>query len=145
MAPEMGLGSPDVDWRADIYALACVGYWLLTATPVFDLGSSPMQVLMDHIQKQPPSPSERTTASIPPALDYILLQCLSKDPNDRPQTMRELAERLAAVPLPEPWTQERARLWWLDNGSKATPEKIPALVTAQDLAILPHADQPQVN
>jgi serine/threonine-protein kinase len=145
MAPEMGLGSPDVDWRADIYALGCVGYWLLTAKPVFDLGSSPMQVLMDHIQKQPPSPSERTTASIPPALDYILLQCLSKDPNDRPQTMQDLAERLAGVPLPEPWNQERARRWWLDNGSKATPEKFPALVPAQDLAIAPLADQPQVN
>ncbi len=145
MAPEMGLGSPDVDWRADIYALACVGYWLLTAKPVFDLGSSPMQVLMDHIQKQPPSPSERTTAPIPPALDYILLRCLSKDPNDRPQTMQELAESLAGVPLPEPWTQERARRWWLDNGSKATPERIPALVPAQDLAIPPLADQPQVN
>src|SRR6478672_10800500 len=50
MAPEMGLGSPDVDWRADIYALGCVGYWLLTGKPVFDLASSPMQVLMDHIQ-----------------------------------------------------------------------------------------------
>jgi eukaryotic-like serine/threonine-protein kinase len=145
MAPEMGLGSPDVDWRADIYALGCVGYWLLTAKPVFDLGSSPMQVLMDHIQKQPPSPSERTTAPIPPALDYILLQCLSKDPNDRPQTMQELAENLAGVPLPEPWTQERARRWWLDNGSKSTPEKIPALVPAQDLAIAPLPDQPQVN
>jgi hypothetical protein len=104
-----------------------------------------MQVLMDHIQKQPPSPSERTTASIPPALDYILLQCLSKDPNDRPQTMQDLAERLAGVPLTDPWNQERARRWWLDNGSKATPEKIPALVPAQDLAIASLADQPQIN
>jgi serine/threonine-protein kinase len=145
MAPEMGLGSSDVDWRADIYALGCVGYWLLTAKPVFDLGSSPMQVLMDHIQKQPPSPSERTTAPIPPALDYILLRCLAKDPNDRPQTMQELAESLGRVPLPEPWTQERARRWWLDVGNKPAPEKIPALVPAHDLAIPSLADQPQVN
>ena len=56
---------------------------------------------MDHIQKQPPSPSERTTAQIPPALDAILLRCLSKDPNDRPQTMQDLAESLARVPLAE--------------------------------------------
>jgi serine/threonine-protein kinase len=145
MAPEMGLGSPDVDWRADIYALGCVGYWLLTARPVFDLGSSPMQVLMDHIQKQPLSPSERTDAHIPPALDNILLQCLSKDPNDRPQTMQELAESLARVPLDEPWTQERARRWWLDNGSKAAPEKLLSVVPAQDLAIAAPADQPQIN
>ena len=145
MAPEMGLGSPDVDWRADIYALGAVGYWLLTAKPVFDTGSSPMQVLMDHIQKQPPSHSERTTAQIPPALDEILLRCLSKDPNDRPQTMQDLAESLARVPLAEPWTQERARRWWLDNGSHATPEKLLSVVPAQDLAIAASADQPQVN
>ena len=145
MAPEMGLGSPDVDWRADIYALGAVGYWLLTAKPVFDIGSSPMQVLMDHIQKQPPSPSERTTAQIPPALDAILLRCLSKDPNDRPQTMQDLAESLARVPLAEPWTQERARRWWLDNGSHAAPEKLLSVVPAQDLAIAASADQPQVN
>jgi len=145
MAPEMGLGSPDVDWRADIYALGAVGYWLLTAKPVFDIGSSPMQVLMDHIQKQPPSPSERTTAQIPPALDAILLRCLSKDPNDRPQTMQDLAESLARVPLTEPWTQERARRWWLDNGSQAAPEKLLSVVPAQDLAIAASADQPQVN
>jgi serine/threonine protein kinase len=145
MAPEMGLSSPDVDWRADIYALGAVGYWLLTAKPVFDIGSSPMQVLMDHIQKQPPSPSERTTAQIPPALDDILLRCLSKDPNDRPQTMQDLAESLARVPLAEPWTQERARRWWLDNGSHAAPEKLLSVVPAQDLAIAASADQPQVN
>jgi serine/threonine-protein kinase len=142
MAPEMGLGNPDVDWRADIYALGCVGYWLLTAKPVFDLGSSPMQVLMDHIQKQPPSPSERTSAHIPPVLDAILLRCLSKDPHDRPQTMQDLAESLARVPLPKPWTEERARRWWLDNASKSAPEKLATLVPAQDLAIASPAERP---
>jgi serine/threonine-protein kinase len=142
MAPEMGLGNPDVDWRADIYALGCVGYWLLTAKPVFDIGSSPMQVLMDHIQKQPPAPSDRTAAHIPPALDFILLRCLSKDPHERPQTMQDLAESLARVPLDEPWTQERARRWWLDNGSKAVPEKLAAVAPAQDLAIAAPAELP---
>jgi len=144
MAPEMGLGNPDVDWRADIYALGCVGYWLLTARPVFDLASSPIQVLMDHIQKQPPAPSERTAAQIPPALDFILVQCLSKDPHERPQSMQDLAESLARVPLDEPWTQERARRWWLDNGSKAAPEKLTAVdaAPAQDLAIASPAERP---
>src|SRR5262249_39887961 len=118
MSPEMGLGNPDTDWRADIYALGCVGYWLLTSKPVFDSGSSPMQLVMDHIQKAPPRVSARTDARIPPELDDILLQCLSKDPNDRPQTMQDLAESLRLVPLESPWTPERARLWWLDNSGR---------------------------
>jgi hypothetical protein len=58
--------------------------------------------------------------------------------------MQELAEGLARVPLDEPWTQERARRWWLDNGSKATPEKLLSVLPAQDLAIAP-AEQPQIN
>jgi hypothetical protein len=142
MAPEMGLGNPDVDWRADIYALGCVGYWLLTGKPVFDIGGSPIQVLMDHIQKQPPAPSERTEARIPAALDFILLQCLSKDPHERPQTMQDLAESLARVPLDEPWTQERARRWWLDTGSKAATEKPAVAAPAQDLEIAAPAERP---
>jgi serine/threonine protein kinase len=118
ISPEMGLGNPDVDWRTDIYALGCVGYWLLTGKPVFDSGTSPMQALLDHIQKSPEAPSARAGGPIPPELDLILLQCLRKDPNERFQTMQELAESLKRVVLESPWTQERARLWWLDNGSR---------------------------
>ena len=140
MAPEMGLGNPDVDWRADIYALGCVGYWLLTGKPVFDAEGSPMKIIMDHIQKQPPAVSERTAEPIPPELDFVLLQCLSKDPNERPQTMQDLAESLKRVPLAQPWTEDRARGWWLENA--AAMEKPAAGPVAQDLAIASPAELP---
>ncbi len=117
MSPEIGMGNPDVDWRADIYALGAVGYWLLTGKSVFE-GSTPMQIVMAHIQKAPVPPSRRTDQKIPAELEEILLACLQKDPNNRPQTMNELAQRLKAVPLESPWTQERARRWWLEHGSK---------------------------
>ncbi len=139
MAPELGLGNPDVDWRADIYALGCVGYWLLSGKPVFDGASSPMQTLMDHIQKPPPAVSQRAEGRIPRELDFILLQCLSKDPNERPQTMQDLAESLKRVPLTEPWTEERARRWWLDNGTAI--ERPASDSAAQDLAIAAPARQ----
>ncbi len=140
MAPEMGLGNPDVDWRADIYALGCVGYWLLTGKQVFDAGPSPMQILMDHIQKAPPAPSERTTRRFPPALDLILLQCLRKDPNDRPQTMAELAESLKKVPLENPWTEEKARHWWLENGSRRASVTSLSVPPREDVAIAGRSD-----
>ena len=140
MAPEMGLGNPDVDWRADIYALGCVGYWLLTGKPVFDGEGSPMKVLMDHIQKQPPAVSQRTQEPIPLELDSILLQCLSKDPNERPQTMQDLADSLKLVPLAQAWTEERARLWWLDNATAM--EKPASSPAAQDLEIATPAQHP---
>jgi len=119
MSPEMGLGSPDLDWRTDIYALGCVAYWLVTGHRVFEEGS-PMQILMDHVQKQPVPPSRRIETPIPAELDRVILACLEKDPNNRPQTTHELVKRLRAVPFAEKWTEERARHWWLANGSRRT-------------------------
>ena len=118
MAPEMGLGSPDLDWRADIYALGAVGYWLLTGQTVFDPKRPPMQIIMDHIQKAPAPPSQRTDNKIPPALEQAILSCLQKDAANRPQTMQDLARLLSAVPLEKPWTEERARRWWLANARR---------------------------
>jgi eukaryotic-like serine/threonine-protein kinase len=127
MAPEMGLSSPDLDWRADIYALGAVGYWLVTGAPIFDGKRPPMQIIMDHIQKSPPPPSTRTENAIPAELDAILLSCLQKDPHNRPQTMQELAKSLRTVPLAAPWTDDRARRWWLANGrrTRETPPTPP--------------------
>jgi hypothetical protein len=50
-------------------------------------------------------------ASIPPALDRLVLSCLAKDPRDRPQSAKELSLRLAEVEGAGPWTQDRARDW----------------------------------
>jgi serine/threonine protein kinase len=52
MAPEMALGEGDVDARADIYALGCVGYWLLTGRLVFE-GDTPVKMMLQHIQAEP--------------------------------------------------------------------------------------------
>jgi hypothetical protein len=41
-----------------------------------------------------------------------VLASLSKDPADRPQTARELSLRLAEVQGGDPWTEDRARMWW---------------------------------
>src|SRR5262249_43576136 len=49
MAPEQALGHK-LDGRADIYALGCVGYWLLTGHLVFKK-DAPMMLLIAHIQE----------------------------------------------------------------------------------------------
>jgi serine/threonine-protein kinase len=111
IAPEQVVGGLAVDNRADIYSTGCLTYWLLTGQLVFT-GDTPMQLLVQHAQAAPQPPSARTESPIPKELDAIVLACLAKNPADRPQTARELARRLDAVPVEDRWTAEAARAWW---------------------------------
>jgi len=111
IAPEQAMGEAEVDGRADIYATGCVAYWLLTGQLVFT-ADTPMGLLLHHAQTPATRPSERTELPIPAALDDLVLSCLAKNPLARPQTARELARRLAAIPGANDWTQDRARDWW---------------------------------
>ena len=62
MAPEIILGQSDVDRRADVYALGCVAYFVLTGQLVFE-GSTPMQTLVDHVHATPVPPSAALRAA----------------------------------------------------------------------------------
>ena len=112
MAPEMAIDQRGVDGRADIYAVGCLAYWLLTGHLVFD-GESPMSLLLQHAKDPPPAPSTRTELEIPPSLERIVMSCLEKDVGMRPQSARELAAALqeCAHSIP-PWTEERTLHWW---------------------------------
>jgi serine/threonine-protein kinase len=111
IAPELVSGKGSVDGRADIYSLGCVAYWLLTGQLVFE-GSNQVKMVMDHVQTSPVPPSQRTEIEIPESLEEIILDCLEKDPDKRPQSAEELERRLATVALEESWSTERAERWW---------------------------------
>jgi serine/threonine-protein kinase len=111
IAPEQALNGSHVDSRADIYATGCVAYFLLTGKPVFT-ADSPMAVVVQHAYTQPQPPSATTELPIPAALDRLILDCLAKNPADRPQSARALSQRLAEVDSLPPWSEERAREWW---------------------------------
>jgi len=111
MAPESALNTTDADARADLYAVGAVGYWLLTGKLVFE-GLSDYETLLEHIHNVPVPPSEKSGTAVPPELDRIIMACLEKNPEDRPQTAAELMARLKAVPLESPWSAERAEVWW---------------------------------
>ena len=109
MAPEMASGEP-VDSRADLYALGCVGYYLVTGQRIFE-GTHPMQVLLQHLRSEPLPPSERLGQPVHPALERLLMHCLAKNPADRPPDAAGLAEALGSAGADE-WTQGDARRWW---------------------------------
>jgi len=110
MSPEMALGDAPVDRRADLYALGCVGYWLVTGRTVFE-GATPVAVLMAHVRDEPIPPSARSELDVPPELDDVILACLAKRPEDRPDTAMEIYEALCCIPVP-PWNSTTALQWW---------------------------------
>ena len=76
-------------------------------------GETPVATVLAHVQTPPVPPSARSEFPIPPALDAAILECLAKEPSDRPATASVLDRRLAeAMPAAEAWTPEAARAWW---------------------------------
>jgi eukaryotic-like serine/threonine-protein kinase len=111
ISPEQAMGT-GWDGRADIYAMGCVAYWLLTGQFVFT-AKTPMEMLLQHANSPPSPPSARGELPIPKPLDDLVLSCLAKDPTNRPQSARELSTRLAEIEGASAWTQDRAREWWV--------------------------------
>ena len=92
MAPEMVHGDR-VDGRADLYSVGCVAYYLLTGQYVFT-GETPLQTVLLHVQQEPVPPSQRTDNFIPPAFEQLVLTCIAKPPDARPQTAGALKAAL---------------------------------------------------
>jgi eukaryotic-like serine/threonine-protein kinase len=119
MAPEMATGD-SLDGRLDLYALGCVGYFLLTGVRVFEAESAVVMIAR-HLRTVPIRPSIRSGRPIPQRLEDVILACLAKEPGDRPPDAGDLSRRLAEAEVP-PWTQVDARAWWEANlGSPRPP------------------------
>jgi serine/threonine protein kinase len=114
VAPEIVIGEAPYDHRVDIYAVGCVGYWLLSGRLVFDSNSA-MAMLADHARTQAPRLSSRTELSIPSELEQLIMDCLEKDPARRPASADEMARRLDQIRTERQWTRERAEQWWKDH------------------------------
>ncbi len=109
MAPEMALGEP-YDGRADLYALGCVGYFLLTGQAVFQADSA-LQVIARHLHAAPVPPSVRAGVPVPEALERLVMACLAKKAEERPRDAGELGRALSAIDEPR-WTEANAAAWW---------------------------------
>jgi serine/threonine-protein kinase len=118
MAPEVILGDAETDRRADMYALGCVAYWMLTGQLVFE-AETPMKMFMEHLQSTPVPPSQRTELPIPRELESVVMRCLDKDPRKRPDAT-ELFQVSCECRASDPWDNDAAREWWELNLSEFT-------------------------
>ncbi|MFX1475972.1 MAG: protein kinase, partial [Promethearchaeota archaeon] len=89
-SPEQ-LRGESVDARSDIYSLGMVLYEMLTGRPPF--AGTVEEVHRAQLEQEPLLPSS-ARRGIPPLLERVVLKALSKEPEDRYQTAREMAENL---------------------------------------------------
>jgi serine/threonine-protein kinase len=125
MSPEAIVHPREVDGRADLYALAAVGYFLLVGAPVFE-ARTVVEVAGLHLHAQPVPPSERLGRPFPQALERAILRGLAKKPEDRFVSAEAFARELRIASEGVAWTPEEAQAWWtrhvpLDSGS-AVPD-----------------------
>src|SRR5215207_3394697 len=94
MAPEQATADPATDHRADIYALGVMAYEILVGQPPFT--GNPQQVLAGHLTRRPQALSAHR-ATVPPALEAIVMRCLEKNAADRPQSADEVLRALDSL------------------------------------------------
>jgi serine/threonine protein kinase len=95
LAPEQAKDASVVDLRADIYSLGVTFYEALTGRLPFE-GKNRVQMLFHHMNTPPTSPS-KLVPEIPELVSDICLWMLAKNPDERPQSYRELREAFATV------------------------------------------------
>ncbi len=98
MAPEQVEASPNVDARADIYALGAMIYEMLTGRLPFEADSVFAVAAMRLVQPAPDPRARR--ADLPEAIAQLVMRCMARKPEDRPQSATEIASRLSNVTLP---------------------------------------------
>lgn len=98
MAPEQATADPNLDHRVDIYAVGALAYELLSGRPPFT-GRSPQEILAAHVTTQP-EPVSKVRATIPAALNDVVMKCLEKRPADRWQSAAELLSQLEPLMTP---------------------------------------------
>ncbi|MEU7632768.1 serine/threonine-protein kinase PknD [Nocardia sp. NPDC049220] len=96
MAPEEISTEVKADARVDVYALTCVLYECLTGRPPFASELGIQGVIAHHLHTPPPRPST-TTPEVPTAFDAVIAKGMAKNPDDRYQTVRELAAAAGAA------------------------------------------------
>ena len=122
MPPESIKDSSKSDPRSDIYSVAAVGYFLLTGRYVFD-GQSIFELCEQHLKETPMAPSQYAPGRVSADLDRIILKCLEKDPDLRPQTALEMRELLLSSSQAGTWTDEARVEWWARYKVTAHPPK----------------------
>lgn len=98
IAPEQATADPTTDHRADLYSLGATAYEMLSGRTPFS-ARTPQAMLVAHIS-EPPIPLIERNPDIAPPLSALVMRCLEKSPDMRPQTAEEIVSLIDAIVTP---------------------------------------------
>ncbi len=124
MAPEQAAGDPSVDFRADLYAFGVMAYELLAGQHPFSNRKTAHAMVVAHMTEAP-TPITTHATTVPHSTASIVMQCLGKDPSERPRSASDIVSAL-------------------ESGA-ATPSALPPVVStpapaSAAIAVLPFAN-----
>ena len=127
LAPEVLLAEPGLDGRVDLYALGCVGWWLLTGKPVFAEAKNVEDECVRHCSEAPPVAVLRA-AGHDPELIQLLMELLCKRADGRPASAKAARQRLLSLPCCGRFDEAAVAAWWtltrplaVSDAAAATP------------------------
>jgi Tol biopolymer transport system component len=103
MSPEQSMGEREITPKADIYALGCVLYEMLTAEPPF-VGAT-AQAIIARVMTEEPRSLTLQRRTIPPNVEAAVMMALAKLPADRFASAAQFAEALAKADFASPTTR----------------------------------------
>lgn len=135
MSPESVLRPNNVDARSDLYAVGAIGYWLLTGRTLFS--ADKVEVLLQRqVREEPPRLSALLNGSISADIEGLIMQCLAKDPDQRPPSAAALEDALGRCASAGAWTVAQASAWWQAHAGSFEVAAAPAMAE-KTLVILP--------
>jgi DNA-binding response OmpR family regulator len=116
LSPEAIEQAQKIDARSDLYSLGAVGYYLLAGEPMFQ-GHSIVHICKQQVNNRPVPPSKKRGEMIDFDLESLVLQCLAKNPRDRPDSAWDIQRELAACRAAAKWTDKLAAQWWQNEAT----------------------------
>jgi serine/threonine-protein kinase len=131
LSPEAIVTPAQMDARADIYGLGAVAYFLLCGSPPFS-GRTMVELCTHHLHTPPPAPSRRTPGGLAEDLERLVLDCLAKQAEQRPQSTAALATALRGCRDAGSWSELDAEHWW-GRAAQSKPREVdPAPPSSHD-------------